>query len=69
MIANKLFLYIQDVINSSTCNDSQEPTNANEDINRSSNNIKVLKVFQDILVYRMFTQSANDLGKVFDICY
>jgi len=53
----------QALLGNSICNDIQEPTNAKEDVNVSSDDIKVLRAFQDILVHRLDIKNSYDLGK------
>ena len=52
------------MMNSKECTEYHERPNIRSDDSSHSDDIKVLKVFQDILVHRSYIQTNYKLGKV-----
>ena len=51
-------------MNGKECTEYHEPSNTHSDDPSHSDDIKVLKVFQDILAHRSYIQTNYKLGKV-----
>ena len=55
------------MMNSKECTEYHERPNIRSDDSSHSDDIKVLKVFQDILAHRTYIQTNYKLGKVLNI--
>ena len=63
--SNKIiFIYLQDLLtNNKICHIMDEDPNAKPFADTSSHDLKILNVFKDILIHRLYIKNSYELGK------